>query len=797
MDTLLQDLRYGIRLLLKQPGFTAVAIITLALGIGANTAIFSVVNAVLLRPLPYPDPDRLVTLRSNQSLPDLEDIRAQSQSFEAFGGAVMQAQDFTGEAEPLQVQAALVNADLFKALGVKAAIGRTISEEEDRIGGEPVVVLSAAFWQRHFGGRPDVVGKSIPLSGNSYTIVGVMPADFVMPRESPDLWASVRVANPVAAQFRGVHFLRTYFRLKPGVSVAQAHSEMGNIDRWLEEQYPEENKNRRTELIPLHERVVGSTRAALLILFGAVGLVLLIACANFANLLLARAAARQQEIVIRAALGAGRRRLVRQMVTESVLLSLLGGAAGLVLASWGIDLLIALKPADLPRLSAIGIDPWVLAFTFGVSILTGILFGLAPALSASHINVNAVLKEAGRGSTGGRASHLLRRLLVISEIALALVLLIGAGLLIKGLWLLRSVDPGFRTDNILTMRVELPESRYKEIPKQMAFRQGLLDGLGSLPGVEAGMISELPLSGDQLTHNFVIEGRPPLAVGAEPELMTRTVGGDYFRVMGIPLLQGRDFTAQDRIDMPLVGLVNESFAREYFAGASPVGARISWARGPRQWMTIVGVVGDVKHFGLNQPEASAFYAPYAQLNQPWKRWMYLTVRGDMDTQTLVGEVKKQIWAIDKLVPVTKVQTMTEVMAASLAGQQFNMTLMGIFAGVALLLAAVGIYGVASYSVTQRTREIGIRMALGAQGPDVLRLVLRQGATLAGSGVAIGLAAAVALTRFMSSLLYGVSATDPMTFAGVALLLTGVALVACFVPARRATKIDPGVALRYE
>jgi putative ABC transport system permease protein len=797
METLLQDLRYGIRLLVKRPGFTVVAIITLALGIGANTAIFSVVNAVLLRPLPYPDPERLVTLRSNQSLPDLDDIKAQGQAFESFGGAVMQAQDFTGEAEPLQVQAALVNADLFKALGAKAAIGRTISDDEDRFGGEPVVVLSHAFWQRHFGGEPGVIGKTMPLSGNNYTIIGVMPPDFTMPRESADVWAAVRVANPIAAQFRGVHFLRTYFRLKPGVSIAQAYSEMENIDRWLEKQYPEENKNRRTELIPLHERVVGSTRMALLILFGAVGLVLLIACANFANLLLARAAARQQEIIIRAALGAGRVRLVRQMVTESVLLSVMGGAVGLVLATWGIDLLIALKPANLPRLSAIGIDLWVLAFTFGISILTGIVFGLAPAISASHLNVNESLKEGTRGSTGGTASYFLRSLLVISEIALALVLLIGAGLLIKGLWLLRSVDPGFKTENILTMRIELPESRYKEIPKQTAFRQNLLDGLNSLTGVEAGMISELPLSGDQLTHNFVIEGRPPVAVGEEPELMTRSVGGDYFRALGIPLLQGRDFGAQDRSDTPMVGLVNESFVREYFPDESPIGARISWARGPRMWMTIIGIVGDVKHFGLNQPEAPAFYSSYAQLNQSWKRWMYMAVRSDMDMATLTAEVKKQIWAIDKLIPVTKVQTMREVMAASIAGQQFNMTLMGIFAGVALVLAAVGIYGVASYSVTQRTREIGIRMALGAQGSDVLRLILRQGAMLAAIGVAIGVVAAFALTRFMSSLLYGVSATDPLTFAVISLVLAGVALVACFVPARRATKVDPMVALRYE
>jgi putative ABC transport system permease protein len=797
MDTLLQDLRYGARLLIKRPGFTLIAIITLALGIGANTAIFSVVNAVLLRPLPYAEPERLLTLRSNQSVLDLDDIKAQSQAFEYFGGAVVQAQDFTGEAEPLQVQAALVNADLFKALGAKAAIGRTISDEEDRYGGEPVVVLTHAFWQRHFGGAPDILGRAIPLSGNSYTIIGVMPADFVMPRENIDVLAAVRVVNPVAAKFRGVHFLRAYFRLKPGVSIAQAQSEMENIDRWLQQQYPEENKNRRTELISLHERIVGNTRTALLILFATVALVLLIACANFANLLLARAASRQQEIVIRSAMGAGRGRLVRQIVTESVMLSLLGGAGGLMLAMWGIDLLVALKPANLPRLSAIGIDVWVLAFTLGVSILTGILFGLIPALSASRLNVNEALKEGGRGATGSLARHRLRNLLVVSEIAIALIPLIGAGLLIKGFWLLRSVDPGFKPEKILTMRVELPESRYKEIPKQVAFRQTLLDNLNALPGLQAAMISEVPMSGDALMHNFIIEGRPPLAPGEEPELMTRTIGGDYFRTMSIPLLQGRDLGPQDRSGAPLVGLVNESFVREYFPDESPIGARISWARGPGQWMTIIGVVGDVRHFGLSQPEQPAFYGAYAQLDQPWKRWMYLVVRSDTDMAALTAQVKNQIWALDKLLPVTRVQAMKEVMAGSIAMQQFNMTLMGIFAAVALALAAVGIYGVISYSVTQRTHEIGIRMALGAQGPDVLRLILQQGVLLAVTGVAIGLAGAFVLTRWMQSLLYGVSATDPVTFAVISLFLIGVALGASFVPARRATKVDPMVALRHQ
>ncbi|MEK6288978.1 MAG: ABC transporter permease [Acidobacteriota bacterium] len=798
MQTLLQDLRFAARILARKPGFTLIAIVTLSLGIGANTAIFSVVNSVLLQPLPYPDPERLVTMRSNQSLPDLEDIRAQSQSFEYLGGSVMQAQDYTSESEPLQVQAALVNADLFKALGARAAIGRTLSDEEDRFGGDQVVVLSHGFWQRHFGGDANIAGRTLQLSGKSYTVIGVMPADFVMPTEVPDLWASVRVVNPIAAQFRGVHFLRTYLKLKPGVSLSEALAEMEGIDQRLAQQYPEENKGRRTVLLSLQERVVANSRSALLVLFGAVGLVLLIACANFANLLLARAAARRQEIVIRAALGAGRGRLVRQMLTESTLLSVLGGAGGLVLAKWGIDLLIALKPPDLPRLASIGIDGWVLAFTLGVSVLTGVVFGLAPALSASKLDVNEALKEGGRAATGGVARHRVRSLLVVSEIALALVLLIGAGLLIKSLWRLQTMDPGLNPENLLTMRVELPEARYKEIPKQTQFRERALDAINSLPGVQAAMISELPMSGDRLMHNFVIDGRPPVGPGEEPELETRTVAGDYFRTMGIPLLQGRDFAPQDRADAPAVGLVNESFLREYFPNESPIGARIAWARGTtRRWMTIIGVVGDVKHYGLGLPELPAFYNTYLQQDQPWKRWMYLAVRADGNTGALAGQVKDRIWSVDKQIPLTKLRAMTDVMATSLAAQRFNMTLMGIFAAVALVLAAVGTYGVISYSVTQRTHEIGIRMALGAESRDVLRIVLRQGLQLALLGVAIGIGAAFALTRVLSSLLYGVSATDPVIFVSISLILTGVALGATFIPARRATKVDPMIALRYE
>jgi putative ABC transport system permease protein len=797
MDSFLHDLRFGGRLLIKKPAFTAIAVITLALGIGANTAIFSVVNSVLLRPLPYPAAERLVTIRSNQSVPDLDDIRSRAESFEYFGGAVMQAQDYTSEGEPLQVQAALCNADLFKALGARAEIGRVISDEEDRFGGDPVVVLAHGFWQHTFGGDPNIIGKTIQLSGKGYTVIGVMPAWFIMPTDVPDVWAAVRVVNPVAAQFRGVHFLRTYLKLKQDVTLSQAASEMDGIDQWLSQQYPEDNKGRHTILLSLHERIVANTRPALRILFGAVGLVLLIACANFANLLLARAAGRRQEILIRSALGASRRRLVAQMLTESTLLSLVGGAAGLVLATWGVDLLIALKPANLPRLSSISIDGWVLAFAVGVSFLTGIVFGLVPAVSASRLDVNEALKERGRASTGSVVRHRIRSILVVSEIALALVLLIGAGLLIKSIWTLRTVDPGFNPENLLTMRVELPEARYKEIPKQIQFRDRAVEAVNAIPGVQAALISELPMT-ENLMHNFVIDGRPPVPPGEEPDLETRTVAGEYFRTMGIPVLYGRDFNDTDRADSLQVGLVNESFVRQYFPNENPIGARIAWARGnPRRWMTIIGVVGDVKHYGLSLPELPAFYNSYEQQDQQWKRWMYLAVRADGNPGQLAAQVKGQIWSIDKQIPVTRLRTMSDVMAASMAAQRFNMTLMGIFAAVALVLAAIGIYGVISYSVTQRTHEIGIRMALGAETGDVLGIVLRQGLQLAGIGVAVGIGAAFALTRVLSTLLFGVSTTDPVVFGGISAILTLVALGATFIPARRATKVDPMIALRYE
>jgi putative ABC transport system permease protein len=798
MTNLWQDVRFGLRMLVKHPAFALVAVITMALGIGANTAIFSVVNAVLLRPLPYPEPARLVTMRSNMSLPDMVDMQERTGSFEEGGGAVLQALDYTGSSEPVQVQAALSTAGLFKVLGAKAALGRVITPEEDRFGAEHVVVLSHEFWQQQFAGDKGIVGRSIPLSGQNYTVIGVLPQGFALPYGKPEVYTALRVTNPVAAAVRGVHFLRTYWRLKPDVTFAQAQAEMLSIEKQLEQIDPVENKNRRIVLMPLHERVVGDTRPALLILFGAVGLVLLIACANFANLLMARSASRQQEIVIRTALGAGRVRLVRQLLTESVMLSLLGGAVGLVFALWGIDLLMAFQPDNLPRLESVRLDRWVLVFTFGVSVLTGLIFGLVPAWKASRANVSEALKEGGRSATAGAGRHRFSNLLVVSELALAIVLLIGAGLLIKGFWRLSKVDPGFKPEQLVSMRLELPEARYKEIPTQTQFRERVLQSINSLPGTEAAIISEIPLVGDALAQNFVIEGQA-VAPGEEPELYTRTIMGDYFRLMNIPLLKGRAFIEQDREGAPLVAVINEALVREYFKDKDPLGARVRWARGPQQvWVTVVGVVADVRHFGLNQPDEPAVYTPYAQTAQPWKRWQYLVVRSNTQPPAAVVEsVKKQVWAVDSQIPVTKVRTMTDVVAASVTPQRFNMTLLGIFAGVALTLACVGIYGVISYSVTQRTHEIGIRMALGARQSDVLKMVLGQGMLLTGLGVVLGLGAAFALTRVMASLLFGVTATDPLTYAVVAVLLAAVALVSCYLPARRATRVDPMTALRYE
>ena len=798
MDSLIKDIRYGLRSLMKRPAFTVVAVITLGLGIGVNTAIFSVINVVLLRPWPYASPERLITFRPNQSAPDLADVEAQSKTISRFGGMVMQPLAYTAGPEPIQFQIGQVTGGFFETLGVQPQIGRYITTEDDKVGAPFVVVLGHDLWVKQFNHDAQIVGKTIPLSGNVYTVIGVMPASFIAPRDTTEAWTPVHVSNPLAANFRGVHFLRTYGRLADGVSLDQARAEMTVIDKNLAAQYPADNKNRSSVLFGLHERIVGDSRRSLLILFAAVSFVLLIACANFANLLLARAAEREREFVIRGALGAGRWRLIRQLLTESVLVSLAGGVIAVVLAIWGTSLLVAFKPENLPRLREIGVDNRVLVFTLGVSLLTGLLFGLLPAWSASRSGVGEALKEGGRSATAGGARQRLRSTFVVVELAVALVLLVGAGLLIKTFWKLRSVESGFNPDHLITMRLELPETRYKEVAPQTRFRTQILAGMNSLPGVQAAMVSELPLSGDSLDHDFLIEGRPPIAPGDEPSLETRSILGDYFKVMQIPLRAGRDFGPQDVTEnAPLVGIANEEMVRQYFQNEDPVGKRVRWARDSEiHWITIVGVVGDVKHFGLDLPELPALYSPYTQIN-PWKRWMSIAARTEGNPNAMAQSIKQEIWKIDPQLPVTRVETMSEMAAESFAARRFNMSLLTLFAGLALVLAAIGIYGVMSYAVTQRTQEIGIRMALGARTFDVLRLVLRNGMTLVLIGIALGLVGAFALTRLMVTLLFGVTPTDALTIGLVSVVLIGVAFLACFIPARRATKVDPLVALRYE
>lgn len=793
---MLDEFKYACRMLWKTPAFTAIAVLTLALGIGANTAIFTVVHGVLLRPLPYPQPEELVTLKSNQSVPELDDLISQNRSFAGLGGLGLQAADYANGGEPQQLELGLVAGDFFRVLGAPTALGRTLSAEDDRFGRPSVVVLSHAFWIRQLASDPAVRGKPITLAGQSYNIVGITTADFRSPRGNPDAFVPVHVFYPLAAKSRGAHLLRVVGRLRPGVSINAAQANLRALDQWLAQTFPDEEKSRLTSLISLHERLVGDVRPALLVLFGAVGLVLLIACGNFANLLLVRVEARRQELTIRAALGAGRAHLIRQILLESVLLAILGGGAGLLLGGWGVEALLALRPEELPPVDSISLDASVLLFTFALALVTGIVFGILPAWQATRLEVAGMVPSSVRSVTPARSN--LRGALVIAELSLALVLLIGAGLLGKTFSRLTSIAPGFNPANVLTLRTELPESRYREVARQTQFREQVLGKMNQLPGVQAAMISELPLAGDSINHNFLIEGRAPPALGEAPELYSRTIAGDYFQVLGIPILQGRGLTRSDRANAPLVGVINQSMARQYFPGQDALGTRIRWAHDEGvSWITIVGVVGNVRHFGLAEAEAPAIYTPYAQSGQAWKRWSEFVVRSAAvsDQQTLATRLKECVWAIDPSIPVTKIRSMTEIMAVSLAERRFNALLLGIFAGVALLLASVGLYGVLAFTVGQRTREIGIRMALGAQAGDVLRMIFAQDLRLTFAGVLIGLAVSLASTRILARFLYGVAPTDPATFA--ALALVAVAWLACFLPARRALKVDPITALRYE
>jgi predicted permease len=817
IETLFQDLRYGLRMLVKSPGFTAVAVATLALGIGANTALFSVINGVLLSPLTFPRPDQLVTLHENKpnfeggsvSYPNFRDWQRDNHTFSSLALARTSAFSLTGIGDAEQVSGEFVSSDFFSVLGVKPVIGRTFAEDEERVGAGAVALISAGLWRRKFSSVPDILGKNITLDARDYTIVGVIPADFhlVIPGfQDSQVYAPIgQWSNPLLLKRGAGLGFHGIGRLKPGVTIEQARADMEGVTRSLAEAFPDADKGITAKLTPLKEQIIGHVRPQLLVLLAAVGFVLLIACVNVANLLLARATSRTREFAVRAALGASQGRVIRQLLTESVLIALAGGGLGLLLAGWGTRAALGVLPAALPRAEQVGLDTHVLIFTLGISLVAGVLFGLTPALKTSQSDLHETLKQGGRGVSGTR--HRMQSVFVVAEMALAVVLLIGAGLTIRSLATLWSVDPGFNPHNVLTFGLSLPPAMMRAKPDAIraAFRE-FDDKLASVPGIQA--VSQtwgaVPFSGDD-EQLFWLEGQPKPANENDMNWgIDYIVEPGYLKAMGIPLLRGRFFTAQDNEHSPLVVVVDEVFAQKYFSNKNPIGKRINLAMS-NQLAEIVGVVGHVKQWGLatddQQSLRSDLYIPCMQMSDDFIAMApsasSVVVRSEGNSPRLLDSIRHTNAQMSKEQAIFGTQTMDSLISDSMASRRFSMILLVAFAMLALLLASVGIYGVISYVVGQRTNEIGIRMALGAHQRDILFLILGGGGKLAGLGVAIGLAAAWGLTRFMASLLYEVGATDTPTFAGVSVLLTMVALAACYIPARRAAKVDPMVALRYE
>jgi len=809
METLLHDLRYAIRTLRKNSGFTAMAVITLALGIGANTAIFSVVNAVLLRPLPYKDDARLVVILNKGRNPvapaNFIDWRSQSQSFSQMGAAEYWAPNLTGTDNPEKLWALHVTPDIFPMLGVQPFLGRTFLPEEQGIGKEHEVVLSYALWQSLFAGKREVVGRSMVLSGETYTVIGVMPRDFKFApfwATKAGLWAPLALGSRLADRDGGS--LRVFARLKPGVTLEHAQAEMATITKRLEREFPGTNQD--MQVLSLREKAVGDIRPALLVLLGAVGFVLLIACANVSHMLLARAAARREEIALRTALGAGRWDMFRQFLTESLTLALLGGGAGLLLAVLGVRVLAAMRPDAIPRLESVGVDGHVLLFVLAVSLLTGLAFGIAPAWKATTVNLSDALKEGERGSSEGPHRNGLRGVLVGSEFALAVVLMAGAGLMVRTFLALQHVDPGFAPHGVMSLVVGVAGTDQGAPDRTASFYQEVLQRIRAVPGVESvGGINHLPLAGDDWGFRFHIEGRPPERPGKEPVATYRAVFPGYFRTMRIPILRGRDVTDADNLRAPGVVVINDYIARRYWPGEDAIGKRITFDDSTKNpsWLTVVGVAKNTVRSNWVSPPEEEVFLPYLQspayLDAPSPPFAYMTlvVRTGLDPATLAPGVRGAIHSLDHNIPLSEIQTMDKVVAEATGQSRFYLVLLGAFAAVALVLAGVGIYGVMSYTVSRRTHEIGIRMALGAQGRDVLRLVVFQGITHALVGVAVGLAGALGLSRLMAGLLYGTQPNDPATFGAVVLGLSSVAILASYIPARRAAKVDPMVALRYE
>jgi putative ABC transport system permease protein len=822
MATLWQDIRYGARMLLKNPGISVIVIIALALGIGANSAIFSVVNAVLLRPLPYEESERLVFLNEKSpvldemsiSYPNFTDWRTQTQTFEKIGVYNRASYNLTGTGEAERIVTGQVSADLFSVLRVNALHGRVFTNDEDKPGGTPVVVLSYPLWQRRFGGQTSILNQPITLNGKSYDVIGIMPQTFAYPSRV-EMWVPVgQLSDQASWKQRGNHpGLYGVGRLKPGATIEQADADMNTIAANLEKQYPDTNTGNRVRLRSLMEIFVGDVRRALWVIFGAVGFVLLIACANIANLLLARATARKKEMAIRTAVGASRWRLARQLLTESVLLSLIGGSLGLALARWGVDLILYMSPDAIPRSREIGLDWTVLGFTIGVSVLTGIIFGLLPAIQAGDVDVHETLKESGRGTS---ARHWLRSSLVVGEVATTLVLLIAAGLMIRSFYLLQKVNPGFSHEHLTSFSISLPQKKYASEESRASFYDRLLENIRGLPGVEStAAASGLPLGNNGWQTSYVIDGQPEPPRDQIPLLEACLVTPDYFKAMNIPLLRGRMFNDQDNRahlagrDLSKLNenersgaglnkiIVDEEFARRHWPNEDPIGkhVRIGGSDPANPRLEIIGVVGRVKMESLNQnSDRVQGYFPFAQVPQGG---MTVLIKGASDPNQLIGSVRAAIREIDPDQPIHSVRTMDEIRAESVQNERLNLTLLSLFAGIALVLAIVGIYGVMSYSVTQRTHEIGIRMAIGARPRDVFTMILGHGMKLALIGVVIGLVGAFALTRLMASMLFGVAPTDATTYAAISVLLVAVTLVACYLPGRRATKVEPTISLRYE
>jgi putative ABC transport system permease protein len=805
MNQLRQDIHYALRRLFKEPGFTIVAIATLALGIGANSAIFTVVNGVLLKPLPYPESGRLVGVyhmvdghRAVMSGPNFTDVMKSAGTLENAAAIQTGRAILTGEGEPTRLPVALVSASLFNVLRVRPEVGRTFAANENTPGATNVVIISHALWQQRFGGDRGVIGRRILLDNVPKAIVGVMPAGFSYP-SGREVWMPIEYDENFVSRQRGAWYLDVIARLKPGVTPQQSAAEVETIGRRLAREYPDENGEIGMSTYPLLESMVGDIRRAVMILLGAVGFVLLIACSNVANLLLARAAVRGSEMAVRAALGASRPRLIKQLLTESVLLSLVGAGGGLLLAVWGVDLLIRLKPHGIPRLDNVHIDGTIVLFTVAIAIGTGILFGLVPAFSATR-GLSDTLKEGGRGAAGARGGQRVRAVLVVAELALAVMLLAGAGLLLRSFMRLQAVDPGFKVEPALTFDLTLPDTSYKEDATRIAFFDSVMPRLRALPGVKAASaVMALPLSGVDFEISFEIKGRPPVPPAQQPSMQVRVATPDYFPAIGIPLKRGRLFTDSDTTSTPQVVLITESAARRFFPHEDALGKTITlgWGRSSskhRAGGEIVGIVGDVKDTGLDEPNPPEIYLPLRQ----WPvSSMTVILATAVPPMSLADAVRAAVYSVDGNLPVSNVGTLDAIVARSISQQRFYMLLLTVFASVALVLAAVGVFGVLSYAVSQRTREIGIRMALGAPGRSVLALIVRQALTLVVCGVGIGLVSGLGLSQTMAKMLFGVTPTDPATYAAVAAVLATVALLASYLPARRATRVDPIVALRVE